>query len=89
MQLIDKDFLHSQIGHIVLESYINNGGCPTQEDVEKHLEARTVLTPEMRSHIGPMVATWVQHFERKKNEYVQKSKCVNWLTDVTYDLEVR
>lgn len=89
MQAIEEDILRSQVGHAVLECYFNNGGVDSQEDVEKRLEVRMVLTPEMRSYIGPMLREWVQHLERKKNEYVQKSKCVNWLTDATYDLEVR
>ena len=47
-----------------------------------------LLTDEMRSLICPMVAEWVQHLNRKRDEYVQKSKFVTWLTDATYDLEV-
>lgn len=89
MNPVDKEVLRSNIGHAVLECYMNIGGNINHEDVEKRLETRMVLTPEMRSYIGPIVREWVQHLERKRDEYVPKSKCVNWLTDATYDLEVR
>lgn len=89
MNLIDKDLLRTNVGHAVLWFYVNNNGELSEESVEKRLETKMVLTPEMRSYIGPMVREWVQHLERKKREYVPKSKCVNWLTDATYDLEVR
>jgi hypothetical protein len=42
----------------------------------------------MRSYIGPALAEWVQHLNRKRDEYVQKSKFVTWLTDATYDLSM-
>lgn len=89
MNLIDKDLLRTNVGHAVLWFYVNNNGELTEESVVKCLETKMVITPEMRSYIGSMLREWVQHLERKKNEYVQKSKCVNWLTDATYDLEVR
>lgn len=89
MNTIDKDLLRTNVGHEVLWFYVNNNGELTEESVVKRLEIKMVLTPEMRSYISPMVREWVQHLERKKREYVPKSKCVNWLTDATYDLEVR
>jgi hypothetical protein len=34
------------------------------------------------------MAEWVQHLNRKRDEYVQKSKFVTWCTDATYDLSM-
>ena len=84
----DRELLHSNIGHEVLWLYVNNNGELSNESVEKRLAEKMNLTDEMRSHIGPMVAEWVQHLNRKRDEYVQKSKYVSWCTDATYDLEV-
>lgn len=84
----DKELLHSNIGHIIIWFYINRNGEFTSEDVEKRLAEKMELTDEMRSYMGPIVAEWVQHLNRKKEEYVQKSKHVTWLTDATYDLSM-
>lgn len=84
----DRELLHSNVGHEVLWFYVNNNGELTVESVEKRLAEKMSLTDEMRSLIGPMVAEWVQHLNSKRDEYVQKSKFVTWLTDATYDLEV-
>ena len=83
----DKELVHSAVGNCVLGIY-RNGGEVSEEYVVKHLEERLTLTDEMRSYIGPAVAEWVQHLNRKHDEYVQKSKSVNWLTDGTYDLSM-
>lgn len=84
----DKELLHSNIGHEVLWFYVNNNGELTEESVVKRLTEKMSLTDEMRSYIGPMVREWVQHLNRKRDEYVQKSKFVTWLTDATYDLSM-
>ena len=84
----DKELLHGSVGHEVLWFYVNNNGEPTEEDVVKRLAEKMSLTDEMRRYIGPVVAEWVQHLNRKRDEYVQKSKSVNWLTDGTYDLSM-
>lgn len=83
----DKELVHSAVGNCVLGIY-RNGGEVSEEHVVKHLEERLTLTDEMRSYISPAVAEWVQHLNRKCDEYVQKSKSVNWLTDGTYDLSM-
>lgn len=84
----DKELLHSNIGHEVLWFYVNNNGELTEESVVKRLAEKMSLTDEMRSHISPMMREWVQHLNRKRDEYVQKSKFVTWLTDATYDLSM-
>ena len=84
----DKEFLRSNVGHEVLWFYVNNNGEFTKEDVEKRLAEKMNLTDEMRSYIGPTVGEWVQHLNRKRDEYVQKSKLVSWCTDATYDLSM-
>lgn len=84
----DKELLHSNIGHEVLWFYVNNNGELTEESVVKRLTEKMSLTDEMRSYIGPMMREWVQHLNRKRDEYVQKSKFVTWLTDATYDLSM-
>lgn len=81
----DKELVHSAVGNCVLGIY-RNGGEVSEEHVVKHLEERLTLTDEMRSYIVPAVAEWVQHLNRKREEYVQKSKFVTWCTDATYDL---
>lgn len=68
--------------------YVNNNGELTEESVVKRLTEKMNLTDEMRSYIGPMVREWVQHLNCKRDEYVQKSKFVTWLTDATYDLSM-
>jgi hypothetical protein len=83
----DKELVHSAVGNCVLGIY-RNGGQVSEECVVKHLEERLTLTDEMRSYIGPMLREWVQHLNRKRDEYVQKSKFVTWLTDATYDLSM-
>ena len=83
----DKELVHSAVGNCVLGIY-RNGGEVSEEYVVKHLEERLTLTDEMRSYISPAMAEWVQHLNRKQEEYVQKSKSVNWLTDGTYDLSM-
>lgn len=84
----DKDQIYSSVGFIIIGLYRDNIEV-SEESVVKRLENMVRLTDEMRSYISPAVAKWVQHLEQKKREYVPKSKCVNWLTDATYDLEVR
>ena len=84
----DRELLHSSIGHEVLWFYVNNKGELNEESVEKRLAEKMSLTDEMRSEVPPIVAEWVQHLNRKRDEYVQKSKYVSWCTDATYDLEV-
>ena len=84
----DKDQIYSSVGFIIVGLYRDNIEV-SEQNVVKRLENMVRLTDEMRSYIGPAVAKWVQHLEQKKREYVPKSKCVNWLTDATYDLEVR
>ena len=84
----DRELLHSNVGHEVLWFYVNNNGEFDKKDVVKRLEQKMKLTDEMRSYISPMVAEWVQHLNRKRDEYAQKSKFVTWCTDATYDLEV-
>lgn len=83
----DKELVHSAVGNCVLGIY-RNGGEVSEEYVVKHLEERLTLTDEMRSYIGPAVAEWVQHLNRKRDEYVQKSKFVTWCTDATYNLSM-
>lgn len=83
----NKEIIHSAVGNCVLGIY-RNGGEVSEEYVVKHLEERLTLTDEMRSYISPAVAEWVQHLNRKRDEYVQKSKFVTWLTDATYDLSM-
>lgn len=83
----DKELVHSAVGNCVLGIY-RNGGEVSEECVVKHLEERLTLTDEMRSYISPALAEWVQHLDRKREEYVQKSKFVTWLTDATYDLSM-
>jgi hypothetical protein len=83
----NKEIVHSAVGNCVLGIY-RNGGEVSEECVVKHLEERLTLTDEMRSYIGPALAEWVQHLNRKRDEYVQKSKFVTWLTDATYDLSM-
>lgn len=85
---VDKDQIYSSVGFIIVGLYRDNIEV-SEQNVVKRLENMVKLTDEMRSYIGPAVAKWVQHLERKRDEYVPKSKCVNWLTDATYDLEVR
>ena len=83
----DKELIHSAVGNCVLAIY-RNGGTVREEYVVKHLEERLTLTDEMRRNIGTAVAEWVQHLNRKREEYVQKSKYVSWCTDATYDLSM-
>lgn len=83
----DKELVHSAVGNCVLGIY-RNGGEVSEECVVKHLEERLTLTDEMRSYISPAMAEWVQHLNRKRDEYVQKSKFVTWSTDATYDLSM-
>lgn len=83
----NKEIVHSAVGNCVLGIY-RNGGEVSEEYVVKYLEERLTLTDEMRSYIGPALAEWVQHLNRKRDEYVQKSKFVTWLTDATYDLSM-
>ena len=84
----DKEILRSNIGHIVLESYMNKGEEPDIENVEKRLAEKLSFTDEMRREVPPIVAEWVQHLNRKRDEYIIKSKYVTWLNDATYDLEI-
>ena len=84
----DRELLHSNVGHEVLWFYVNNNEELSIESVEKRLAEKMSLTDEMRSEVPPIVAEWVQHLNRKRDEYVQKSKYVSWCTDATYDLEV-
>lgn len=85
---VDKDQIYSSVGFIIVGLYRDNIEV-SEQNVVKRLENMVRLTDKMRSYISPAVAKWVQHLEQKKREYVPKSKCVNWLTDATYDLEVR
>lgn len=86
----DYELLESNVAAAVLWHYVNNNGEMTEETVERRVKEKLAknFTEEMRSYISPMMAKWVQHLERKKNEYVQKSCYVTWLTDATYDLEI-
>ena len=90
LSLFHKELLDSSVANAVLWHYVNNNGEPTAESVERRVKEKLAenFTEEMRSYIGPMMAKWVQHLERKKNEYVQKSCYVTWLTDATYDLSM-
>ena len=84
----DRELLHSNVGHEVLWFYVNNNGELSNESVVKRLAEKMSLTDEMRSEVPPIVAEWVQHLNRKRDEYVQKSKYVSWCTDATYDLSM-
>lgn len=88
LSLFDKELLESNVAAAVLWHYVNNNGEMTEESVVRRVKEKLAknFTDEMRNYISPMMAKWVQHFERKKNEYVQKSKFVTWCTDATYDL---
>lgn len=58
------------------------------ENVVRRLEDTdsVKLTEEMRLALPAMIEWWVEHFERKRTEYVSKSKNVNWLDDRTYNI---
>lgn len=90
LSLFYRELLESNVAAAVLWHYVNNNGEMTEESVVRRVKEKLAenFTEEMRSYIGPMMAKWVQHLERKKNEYVQKSCYVTWLTDATYDLEI-
>ena len=84
----DRELLHSNVGQIVLGIYVNNNGEVSIEDVVRRLGEVDLLelTDEMRLVLPTVVHEWVEHFERKKNEYVPKSKNVNWWDDRTYNI---
>lgn len=90
LSLFFRELLESNVGAAVLWHYVNNNGEMTEESVVRRVKEKLAenFTEEMRSYIGPMMAKWVQHLERKKNDYVQKSKFVTWCTDATYDLSM-
>lgn len=84
----DREILHSNVGQVIHWLYVNNNGEVNMENVVRRLEdADSVeLTEEMRLVLPAMVEWWVEHFERKRMEYVPKSKNVNWLDDRTYNI---
>lgn len=90
MNHIDEEILWMNVGHEVLNSYKNEieNGIST-EFVVRRLVDKMRLTDEMKEKIPSMISKWVQHFETKKNEYVPKSKSVNWLNDVTYNIDIK
>lgn len=82
-----KEIIHSDIGRIILGSY-RNGGEANVEYVAKRLSEKMQLDDDIVPFIAQQTEYWKAHFDRKRDEYVQKSKYVSWLTDATYDLEI-
>lgn len=89
LSAFDIDLLDSTVARIILSFYENNNGEFKIGDVERRLwEGDFPLTNDSRLVLPIIVDKWVCHFERKKKEYVPKSNNVNWLNDITYDLEI-
>ena len=86
--VFDRELLYSNVGQIVYWLHVNNNGEVNIEDVVRRLEEvdSLELTNEMRLVLPTVVHEWVEHFERKKNEYVPKSKNVSWWDDRTYNI---
>lgn len=84
----DRELLYSNVGQIVYGIYVNNNGEVNIKDVVRRLEEveSLELTDEMRLVLPTLLHEWVEHFERKKNEYIPKSKNVNWWEDRTYNI---
>lgn len=84
----DRELLHSNVGQIVYGIYVNNNGEVNIEDVERRIRdvGLLTLTEEMRLVLPTLLHEWVEHFERKREEYICKSKTINWLNDSSYDL---
>lgn len=84
----DKELLHSNVGRAVHWLYVNNNGEIDIENVERRIRdmGLLTLTEEMRLALPTLIHEWVEHFERKREEYVCKSKTINWLNDASYDI---
>lgn len=82
-----REIIHSDIGRIILGSY-RNGSEPDVEYVVKRLSEKMQLDDDILPFVAQQIEYWKAHFDRKRDEYVQKSKYVSWLTDATYDLEI-
>lgn len=84
----DRELLHSNVGQAVHWLYVNNNGEINIENVERRIRDMgfLTLTEEMRLVLPTLLHEWVEHFERKREEYICKSKTINWLNDSSYDL---
>lgn len=84
----DRELLDSNIGQAVHWLYVNNNGEINIENVERRIRdmGLLTLTEEMRLVLPALLHRWVEHFERKREEYICKSKTINWLNDRSYDL---
>ena len=84
----DRELLHSNVGQAVHWLYVNNNGEINIENVERRIRdmGLLTLTEEMRLVLPTLLHEWVEHFERKREEYICKSKTINWLNDRSYDL---
>lgn len=89
MSRFDLELLDSQIANIVKGFYVNNREDFLIADVINKLDKSIVERSDFSKLIPDLVIKWRAHLERKKQNYVQKSRYVTWLTDNTYDLELR
>lgn len=88
LSAFDKDLLESNVGQAVHWLHMNNNGEITEENVVRRIQDLGLLsiTDEMRLVLPAILDKWVEHFERKREEYVPKAKAVNWLNDRSYNL---